>query len=132
MLIEQGTNYIELEISSPAPGSKARRVSVGVGGGDFQGVRAEVWLEPGEFEGFLQELRDLEKSRNGTAALSAEDPREFQVAIAAIDKSGHLEVSARLSQAAQDANVSLECRFGLDPSALARVLREFEIIGAAA
>jgi hypothetical protein len=132
MLIEQGTNYIELEISSPAPGSKARRASVGLGSGDFQAVRAEVWLEPGEFEGFLQDLRDLEKNRKGKASLSAEDAREFQVAIATIDKSGHLEVTARLSQEGREASASLECRFGLDPSALPRVLREFEIIAAAA
>src|SRR6266550_4711015 len=71
MLIEQGTNCIELEISSPAPGSKARRVSVGLRAGDFQAVRAEVWVEPGEFEAFLQDLHNLEKSRKGKAALSA-------------------------------------------------------------
>jgi len=132
MLIEQGTNYIELEISSPAPGSNARRVSVGLRAGDFQALRAEVWVEPGEFEAFLQDLRNLEKSRKGKAALSAEDPREFQVAIATIDGSGHLEVAAKLSQAGRDASASFECRFDLDPSTLPRVLHEFEIIGAAA
>ena len=63
---------------------------------------------------------------------SAEDPREFQVAIATIDGSGHLEVAAKLSQVGRDASASFECRFGLDPSTLPRVRHEFEIIGAAA
>jgi len=132
MIIEQGNNYIELEISSPAPGSKARRTSVGLQCGDFRGTRAEVWLEPGELEGFLDELRALEKKRNGKATLNADDPREFQIGIASIDKSGHLEVTARLAIAGNDSRAAVECRFGLDPSRLLGILREFEIIGAAA
>ena len=59
MIIEQGQNHIELEISSPTPGSNARRISIGVGCGDFQGSVAETWLESGEFDGFMEDLRTL-------------------------------------------------------------------------
>ncbi|SRR6266566_1815481 len=132
MVIEQGSNYIELEISSPAPGSRARRTSVGAACGEFRGVRAEVWLEPGELEGFLEDLRGLEKARKGRATLSAEDPRDFQLTIASIDRSGHLEVSWKVAVQNTDASASIDVRFDLDASALPRILRDFELIGAAA
>jgi hypothetical protein len=132
MIIEQGTNYVELEISSPAPGSKARRLSVGVGRGDFRGVLAEVSLEPGELEAFVKELRDLEKSRQGQASLSAENSLEFKLVIASTDRSGHLEVSGNLARSDREASASIAFRFDIDPSALPQVLRDFELIGAAA
>ena len=132
MIIEQGTNFVELDISSLASGSKARRLSVGVGRGDFRGVLAEVWLEPGELEGFVKELRDLEKSRQGRASLSAENSLDFKLVIASTDRSGHLEVSGNLACSDREASASIAFRFDIDPSALPQVLRDFELIGAAA
>ncbi len=132
MIIEQGRNYVELEISSPAPGSNARRVSVGVGEGDFEGSLAETWLEAGEFEAFLDDLRALERSRSGQATLSAEDPRTFQLTIATTDRAGHLEVKCQISTASQDEWTTLSFRFLLDPSGLPRVLGDFELLNAAA
>jgi hypothetical protein len=132
MIIEQGRNYIELQISTPAPGSNARRISIGVRCGDSEGAVAESWLEPGEFEGFLDELRNLDRVRSGQATLSAEDPRGFQLTIAASDRAGHLEVKGQIAQDSREASSTLSFRFELEPSVLPRVLRNFELVDAAA
>jgi hypothetical protein len=133
MIIENASAFIELEISGPLGPGQGRRAAVGVGWGDFHATRAEVWLEAGEFEGFLKDLRGLTNSRQGQASLSAEDPREFQMTIAITDKAGHVEIAARLaSHAASDGAAAMELRFPLDPSVLPRVLGDLERSDAAA
>jgi len=133
VIIENASGFVELDISVPVGPGQGRRAGVGAGWGDFRAARAEVWIEHGQFEAFLQELRVLERIRQGRADLSADDPREFQLTLAATDKAGHLKVSGRLaSRRASDGAAALEFEFPLDPSALPTVLRDFERVDAAA
>jgi hypothetical protein len=133
MIIENASNFVELEISAPTGPGQARRAGIGVGYGDFRGARAEIWIEPGEFEGFLQELRDLERTRQGQATLGAGDPRDFTLTLGTTDRSGHLQVNGCLrSFESPDGVAVMEFRFSLEPSKLSTVLREFELVDTAA
>jgi hypothetical protein len=133
MIIENASAFIELDISVPVGPGQGRRAGIGVGWGDFRATRAEVWLEHGEFEGFLHDLRLLSDVRQGRATLAADNPRDFQLTLAITDKAGHVEVSARLaSHATNDGEAAMELRFPLDPSVLPEVLRDFERPDAAA
>ena len=133
MVIENVSGSVELEISVPDGPGQGRRARVGVAWGDFRATRAGVWFEHGEFEAFLEDLRTLDRTRRGRAVLAADDPREFHLAFAAMDKPGHLQITGRLAtNPARDGAAALEFEFPLDPSALPGVLRDFERTDAAA
>src|SRR5437763_3351968 len=97
MVIKEGPNSAEVNISGPQAGTSDRRATVKVVLPAFSGT-LEIWITQIDWDGFVDELRQLEGSRQGKAQLSAEDPRDFQLTIASTDRSGHLEVTGELGR----------------------------------
>jgi len=131
--IRTTTDLIELDISAALGPTRERRFGVVVKRADFQASEVDLFLEGEEFDGFLKDLRLVERDRKGDATLSTEDPRQFQLKVAVIDKAGHVTISGRLaSYEGAEGKAVLEFAFPFDPSALAGVLQDFERLDAAA
>ena len=131
--IRATTDLIELDISAALGPTRERRFGVLVKRADFQASEVDLFLEGEEFDGFLKDLRLVERDRKGEATLSTEDPRQFQLKVAVIDKAGHVTISGRLaSYEGAEGKAVLEFAFPFDPSALAGVLQDFERLDAAA
>ena len=131
--IRTKTDLIELEISAVLEPTRERRFGVVVRRADFQASEVDLFLEGGEFDGFLEDLRLVARDRKGEATLSTEDPRQFQLKVAVIDKAGHVTISGRIaSDQGAEGKAVLEFAFPVDPSALASILQDFERLDAAA
>jgi hypothetical protein len=126
MIIKEGPNSVDLRISGPQAGTSDRRATVNVVVPGFSGA-VETWIEKVDWEGFLEELRELERGRQGRAQLSADDPRDFQLTITATDRAGHMEVSGRLGRSDGSRRTSMEYGFMLDPGQLQDILRNAEL-----
>ena len=132
MVIESGSNFIELEISTSLPGSKSRRGGVAISCAGYTAFRNDTWFDEDDFQGFAGDLLTLGQSRQGQATLHADDPRHFTMVIAAIDRSGHLEVSGQIGTGAwSDAEGTLHFRFALDPSKLPHIVEHMKALAAA-
>jgi hypothetical protein len=126
MVIKEGPNSVEVNVSGPQTGTSDRRATVQVVVPGFTGT-LETWIAKVDWDGFLDELRELERTRQGKAQLSADDSRDFQLTIAATDRSGHLEVIGQLSQLVGSHRASLGYGFAFDPGQLSTILRQAEI-----
>jgi hypothetical protein len=125
MIIKEGPNSVEVRMSGPQAGTSDRRASVKVAVPEFSGA-VETWVAKMDWDGFLDELRELERGRQGRAQLSADDPRDFQLTIASTDQSGHMEVSGRLGRVEESRRASLEYGFVLDAGQLQGILKQAE------
>jgi len=132
MVIDSGSNFVELEISTSLPGSKSRRGGIGISCSGYKAFRNDTWFDEQDFQGFASDLLTLGQSRQGQATLQADDPRLFTMVIAAVDRSGHLEVSGQIGTGAgADAEGTLHFRFALDPSKLPHIVEHIKTLAAA-
>ena len=99
------------------------------GSGDFLvAVEAEVEGFSGHADGhvvgdhwkaFMESLRQLEKTRKGSALLESAAPGEFEVLIRAVNGRGHMGISGALRYCVQEERGQrLEFSFEFDPSQL--------------
>jgi hypothetical protein len=101
MTIRDGNNWIEIEIVDrvpsdlPTPGDV--ELSVAVSSSNFSG-QGFTWVESQTFAVFLQQLRELELSRQGSAELEGMSPGEFCLRIASINRRGHMAVIGEVSK----------------------------------
>src|SRR5436190_1967801 len=96
----------------------------------FVGRRERLHVDEPAVRTFLEELRDLERTRSGSATLSAMDEEDFALEVAATDGWGHVAVCATMAgrrHRFQDRWVSSEVAavFDVDPSLLPGWVEEF-------
>ena len=75
-------------MGTPAEGDLG--INVSVDGQDFGGHNDKVWIGRDDWAAFLENLRELERTRRGEAHVKAMSPEEFQLAVFASGKSGRL------------------------------------------
>ena len=142
MVIRDETSSVEItrrevgQTGTPAAGDLGVDVAVTAGatvaGGPFSGRNHTVWIGREAWHGFVEDLRELERTRRGDAAVLAMSPAEFQLTLFVTDRAGHLAAEgwvgrqhAGRSAAAQD---RVCFRIQLDPSTLVTLAHEFEAL----
>jgi hypothetical protein len=140
MVIRDGASSIELTprevgaAGTPAEGDLGINVAATAGvtavGGPFAGRNDTVWIGRDDWASFLEDLRELDRTRHGEAHVIAMSPAEFQLTVFATDAAGHLaadgwvgrEYAARNEVAHDRVCFSVE----IDPGVFPQLLRQFE------
>jgi hypothetical protein len=142
MIIQDESSSVEISLremgASGTPGARdlgidvAASASVTRTGGPFSGRNATVWIGPDSWNGFLRDLRELERTRRGNAQLLAMSPAEFQLIVRATDRAGHVAVEGWVGRQYAGRSAAAHDRvcfdIVIDPSTLARLIREFEVL----
>jgi hypothetical protein len=141
MLIRDDASSLEITLrergpaGTPSEGDLGLRVAAANTSGTFTGRNATVWVGRDDWAGFLEALRDLSRSGRGRAQVRAMSPEEFQLAIFASDRAGHLAAEGWVGRESTGRNGTLRDRvsfsIALDLSTLERLTREFASLGAA-
>jgi len=88
-----GENWLELSRGVGAHGDLLVVVAVHHSG--FSGT-IDVWILREAWDGFVADLRRLEKRRQGAASVEGMSPRELSLTVQSIDRSGHLAVEGQI------------------------------------
>jgi hypothetical protein len=136
MVIRGDDNWLEINVADRIPADLPTpedfSISISVSSHGFAG-RGSSWIAVEAMTQFIDELRELEKQRHGSATLEGMSPGSFQLRFWSINRRGHMAVAGRISkeimqnEAApyQPFHHSVEFAFELDPTDLPRVLAEF-------
>lgn len=119
---------VEVERASQAEGDLNIRVAVkcrGFGGSN------DVWLQRGDFDRFVRDLRAVAAHRNGEAALEAMSPDEFALRVFVHDRAGHVRAQGHVGQWSRRGDeVAVEAKVGfgfeIDPSHIERLCDDFD------
>ena len=99
-------------------------------GGPFAGTNETVLISYDEWTNFLEGLRELERTRQGEARVGAMSPAEFQLAIFATDRAGHMAAEGWVGREyalRTEAFHDRVCfRIEIDPSTLPHIVKQFE------
>jgi len=125
MVIKEGPNSVDVRMSGPQAGTSDRRATVKVTVPGFSAT-VETWVANVDWEGFLEELRELERLRQGRAQVSADDPRDFQLTLASTDRSGHMGITGRLGRTEGSGRTLMDYGFDVDPGQLPHILQQAE------
>jgi hypothetical protein len=133
MLIRAEDNFLEILVAEripdnlPTAGDIQVKISVQSFGFSAQGL---TWIDCLSLQNFVEQLRQLENKRHGSAELSSISPHEFWMKICSTDSLGHVAIFGRLSQSEQGLryNHLLEFGFSFDPSLLPSLVKNFEVI----
>ena len=111
------------------PGDEDLLLSVTVVVGGYS-ASDQVWIVAQDWRGFMNELRTLEKSRQGQAMLRGASPRDLELAFRATDRAGHMAVSGFVGWNSPDGFYQ-RCEFGFpfDAGMLSTIVREFAALG---
>ncbi len=121
---------------TPAEGDLGVRVAAtaaanGVGG-PFSGSNATVGIGCDEWAVFLDDLGELERTRQGGAHVMAMSPAEFRLAIFATDRAGHIAAEGWVGREYSGRNGEWHDRvcfsIEIEPSTLPHILKQFEAI----
>ena len=119
MTVRSGTNSVELTVLEripddlPTPGDVRLRVRVEAE--DFAGLSDQVWIEKAVLDQFVEEVRELERTRNGEATLESMSPGEFVLRLRSVDRAGHLAVNGQLKRVTYGVEVHEQrLHFGFD------------------
>jgi hypothetical protein len=125
MKIENGNNYLELEVSlendDTLPSYGDAYIIITVNSNGFSG-KNDLWVGAEELKEFCVSLVRLEKERNGEATLSSMSPGELNLKIYSIDSLGHLAVAGTTGYQVVDIPHSLTFGFEFDPSQLIKAV----------
>ena len=134
MLLKDSENYIEIEFVDrvpeglPTPGDT--ELSVKVCSDGFCG-QTLVWTSADCLANFLNELTELEKRRQGVAALKGLiGEAEFLLRVRSVDRRGHMVIEGRLTKYIYRGEGGpyhhvMEFGFEFDPTLLPKLLIEF-------
>lgn len=145
MVIRDEASSVEIALrevgapSTPSEGDLGVRVAAtaaanGVGGpfagrNDTVGIRYDQWAD------FLESLRELERTRQGEARVTAMSPAEFQLAVFATDRAGHMAAEGWVGREYGGRDGAFHDRvcfsIEIDPSTLPEIVRQFEAISPA-
>jgi hypothetical protein len=142
MVIRDDASSVEIALlrvgapGTPTEGDLGVRVAAtaaanGVGG-PFAGANDTVGIRYAEWTDLLEALRELERTRQGEARVMAMSPAEFQLAVFATDRAGHMAAEGWVGREFGGRNGVFHdrvCfRIAIDPSTLPHILRQFEAI----
>jgi hypothetical protein len=106
----------------------SRRLAIESQLGDFSGHYDHVWVEQAQLERFVAEVKQLERTRRGSAALEAMSPEELLLRINVIDVTGRVAVTVQLRRQGyvgqKHQRFGVEGGFELEPSTLPALVRE--------
>jgi hypothetical protein len=107
-------------------------LSVEVSSQRFSG-QGFAWVEVPALAAFLVQLRELERQRQGEAALEGLSPEEFRLRIWSVNRRGHLAVGGLVTKRVRQGEGSpyrhaIEFAFEFDPTLLPKVLAGFQAI----
>ncbi len=134
MLLEGNTKQILIiersnfgEPGTPGDDDLLLNFTVVVGG---YSAADQVWVVATDWRAFMNELRALEKNRQGQATLLGASPNELIIVFNAIDRAGHMAVSGFIGWNSPDGFYQ-KCEFGFafDLEMLSSVIREFTVLG---
>jgi hypothetical protein len=115
------------EPGTPADEDLLLNVTIVVGG---YSAADQAWVVASDWRRFIDELEDLEGTRQGQAELVGASPQELQLTFRATDRAGHMSVSGFLGWNGPDGFYQ-KCEFGFafDAGMLRSVVRDFAVLG---
>jgi hypothetical protein len=129
MEVRDSQNVIEIDVVDrvpdhlPTPGDV--ELSVEVSSGKFRG-QAFAWIDASTLSNFVTQLRELERTRIGSAELEGMSPGEFRLRIFSIDCRGHVVIEGQLvHQPARSYRHAIEFGFEFDPTLLPKIVSDF-------
>ena len=86
----------------------------------------QAWVVANDWREFMLELRALERTRQGQAALRGASPQDLQLIFKATERAGHMAVSGFVGRNSPDGFYQ-KCEFGFDfdTGMLSSVVRDF-------
>ncbi|MBI1832005.1 MAG: hypothetical protein HYR84_11205 [Planctomycetes bacterium] len=133
MIIHDGEHSVKIEVvdraASHLPARGDVKFSVAVSSHGFTG-QAFAWVASTTLAAFMQELRELDRRRQGSASLEGMSPGEFHLCIWSIDRRGHLAIRGSIANQRREGESgpyrhSVEFNFEFDPTCLPKILAEF-------
>lgn len=134
MILRDGNDFIELEMAERMPaglqGAGDVHFNVRVRFASYS-AESDVWVEARGLRSFVEQLREVERTRQGGAVLVSMSPSELRLEIRATDSLGHVgafgEVG-RWCRGTLPARFWSAVAFGIpfDPGLLSSLLKEFE------
>lgn len=121
--------FLELERSelgepgTPNDEDLLLNVTVQVGG---YSVADQSWVVSGDWARFLEEVRALEKRRQGRAVLEGASPDDFRLEVFSTDSAGHMAVNGHLAYKSDRHLLQLRFGFDFDPGLLPMFLQDLE------
>src|ERR1051325_9160456 len=101
MVIREGDNSIEFEVVDrvaahlPTPGDV--EFCVAIESNQFRG-HGFAWVNAPTLTAFLEQLRELESCRRGSAAMEGMSPGVFRLRIWSIDRRGHIAIAGMIAR----------------------------------
>ena len=129
MMLGEGSRRLEIaitEVEAPTPQSTGGdvRLLVRVAHGDFAGA-TDTWVLLEVWDRFLDELRTLERRRQGEARVRSISPGELALRVFATDRAGHLAVEGEVGTLKPGREALLRfAPIAFDPSLLPRLVAE--------
>jgi hypothetical protein len=136
MILHDGNDFIELKMAerTPAglPSAGDVRFNARVQFSTFS-AESDVWVDAPALRSFVEQLREVERTRQGGAILVSMSPGELRLEIRATDSLGHVGAVGELGRWCRgtlDGRFWSSVAFGIpfDPSLLAGLLEEFELL----
>ncbi|TLS69221.1 hypothetical protein FEF65_01695 [Mariprofundus erugo] len=125
MKIENGNNYLELEVSleedETLPSYGDAYVIISVNSNGFSG-KNDLWVSAEGLQEFCASLVKLEKERIGEATLSSISPGELDLKIYSVDSLGHLAVAGTTGYEVTNMHHSLTFGFEFEGSQLVKAV----------
>lgn len=125
MKIENGDNFIELEVSLEEDDSLPSKgdiyVIISLNSNSFSG-KNDLWVMAKDFQSFCAALIKLEKERKGEATLTSISPGELELKFQSIDSLGHLAVSGTTGYEIDNMPHCVTFGFEFDPQELVKAV----------
>ena len=135
MKIENGNNYLELEVSleedDTLPSYGDAYVIISVSSNGFSG-KNDLWVSAEDLKEFCSSLVRLERERRGEATLSSISPGELILKIHSIDSLGHLAIAGTTGYEVTNMQHSLTFGFEFEPSQLTKAVASAWVVRNAA
>ncbi len=111
------------EPGTPGDEDLLLNVTIVVGG---YSASDQAWVVTQDWHGFMNELRTLERDRQGRATLRGASPQDLELAFRATDRTGHMSVSGFVGWNSPDGFYQrFEFGFAFDAGMLSTVVHEF-------
>ena len=136
MFMGREEEHLELEelerVPEHLPTSGDVRVKATVRLQQFSGSYSDVWLARPELARFVEQLKSLVDTQQGTAKLEAISPDEFSLELRSVGSLGHLEASVRLGRYQYSGPTywptMIAGGFEIEPSQLQSILAAFQAL----
>ncbi len=92
-------------------------------------ARTSVWIHRDDWDGFVDALESLERTRSGEARVTAMSPGELDLVVRVLDRAGHVGVEGLVGEEGRDAWQVRFSTFAIDPTSLPALVREGRRVG---